>query len=131
MKTIIPIVIIGMLVLTGIGVMAETQPQYASKVVEVTGGIGHISVTIINYGYASLDDFEYSVTINGGLAGKIDVSETCALGVLPTQTTEVSNTNDFIFGFGKISISIDADYAETWVGTGFVVGPFIFDINGK
>lgn len=131
MKTMIPIFIIGMLVLSGIGVVAHEQPKYASEIVEVRGGIGHISVTIKNTGYASLDDFEYGVSINGGLVGNIDVSETCSLAVLNTQTTEVSDTNEFIFGFGKICITVDADFADTWVGTGFVVGPLVFGIKGK
>ncbi len=131
MKTIIPICIIGIVLLSSLLVMADAQPKYASEIEEVTGGIGHISVTIKNTGYASLDDFEYSISINGGFGGKIDLSETCALDVLETHASEISDTNEPIFGFGTIDITIDADFADTWEGTGFIVGPFVFAIKEK
>lgn len=91
--------------------------------------MGQVSITIENTGDTSLTNLECQISVNGGVMGKIGVSETSILNTLEYQATEISETNNFIFGFGKIDIVIDVDYTDIWTGEGFIVGPFIFGIN--
>ncbi len=63
------------------------------------------------------------------MLGKIDVKESGLITMFDIATTEISKTDEFIFGLGNIDIIIDADYAESWIGTAFVFGPFILNIE--
>ena len=38
-------------------------------------------------------------------------------------------TNEPIFGLGKIDIVIEADHAKSYSSTGLVIGPFILGIS--
>ncbi|UCF13522.1 MAG: hypothetical protein JSW06_04490 [Thermoplasmatales archaeon] len=129
MKKILPIVVVGILVLGGLGAVAYPEPKKSTEIVKVKGGIGHVSIVIENTGEASIDNIEVFISAKGGVFDNIDVTESYCISILDIKAIEISETNKFIFGFGKIDITIDADYADTWIGTGFVFGPFIIGID--
>lgn len=129
MKKILPLLVVGILVLSGLGAVAYPEPKKSTEIVKVNGGIGHVSIEIENTGEASIDNIELIISVKGGIFGNIDVTESRCISILDIKSTEISETNKFIFGIGKIDISIDADYADTWTGTGFVFGPFVFGIK--
>ena len=125
MKSILPIVVIGLLVLSGIGVVADAEPRKTTEIVSVTGGIGHLSVEIENTCEVALNNLEYTISVNGGILGRICTKEKGIITLLAQQTTEISETNKPLIGFGKISITVTATYATSWEGTGFILGPII------
>ncbi len=129
MRKILPLFVVGFLVLGGLGAVADDEQQKLIEILEVNGGIGHISILMENTGETSLNDIEYSVSVKGGVFGNIDITESGKIDFLDYKASEISETSDFVFGLGKIDITIDFDYAETWMGTGFVFGPFIFGIK--
>lgn len=129
MRKILPFLAVGILVLGGLGAGAYDVAKKSTEIVEVKGGIGYINIAIENTGEFNFDELEWSVSIQGGVLGKIDVKESGHIKMFDIQTTEISKTDKFIFGLGKIDITIDADYADTWIGTAFVFGPFIINIE--
>jgi hypothetical protein len=129
MKSLIAISLVGILVICGMGVVAYAEPKKSAEILKVKGGIGQVSITIENTGETSLDNLKCQVSVTGGFLNKIGVSETSILGKLEYQATEISETEDLIFGFGSIDITIDVDYADVWSGQGFIVGPIIFGIQ--
>jgi hypothetical protein len=129
MKTIVPLAIIGILLLGSVAVVAHTEPEKTAEIVEVKGGIGKISYKIENTCEIQIYGLECEVNVNGGILNTIGITDTTIVKTLGFQATETSKTNDFIFGFGKIDISIDVEYADTWTGEGFIVGPVLFGIK--
>jgi len=70
--------------------------------------------------------------VQGGILGLINRSTEGTIATLDTGETETVETDpvfQFIFGFGRINITIEATYAETWTGTGFVFGPFVLGVR--
>jgi hypothetical protein len=129
MKKILPLLVVGILVLSGLGAVAYPEPKKSTEIIKVKGGIGHFSILIENTGEASIDNIELIISVKGGVFGNIDVTESWCISLLDIKNIEISETNKFIFGLGKIDITIDADYADTWIGTAFVFGPFIINIE--
>jgi hypothetical protein len=125
MKSIIPLVVIGLIVIGSIGVVADAEPRKTTEIVSVSGGVGHIFVEIENTCAVGLNNLEYTVAVKGGLLGRICAKETGIISFIGQQSTEVSVTNEPISGLGKICITVTAAYAEPWQGTGFIVGPII------
>ena len=129
MKKILPLFIVGVLVLSGLGAVGYAEPKKSIEIPEVNGGIGHITILIENTGEVSLEDIEYQVSVKGGMFGNIDLKENGIVSFIEYQSSEISETSKNIFGLGRITITINVDYAETWTGTGFVFGSFIFGIK--
>jgi len=129
MKKILPMLVVGIFVLYGLGAVAHDEAKKSAEIVEVKGEIGHFNIAIENTGDYKFITLEWSISVIGGVLGKIDVKESGFITMFDIATIEISKTGKFIFGLGKIDITIDADYAETWMGTAFVFGPFILNIE--
>ena len=129
MKKIIPIVVVGILVLGGLGAVARNELKKSTEIVEVTGGIGHINIAIENTGEYTFDKLAWTMSVQGGVFEKIKLKDSGFITELDIHTTEVSKAGTFIFGLGQVDIRINAEYAETWVGTALVFGPFILNIK--
>lgn len=92
--------------------------------IEVSSTIGKISADITNAGEFDLSDVEWSISVTGGILHRINVSSEGIIENLAAGETEIVQTNETIFGLGKIDISATADLGiET--RQGFVLGPFI------
>jgi hypothetical protein len=129
MKKIIPFVVVGILVLGGLGAGARNELKKSTEIVEVTGGIGQINVAIENTGEYTFDTLEWTVSVRGGVLDRIKMKDAGQITKFDIQTTKISKTGKFIFGLGQIDITINAEYAETWIGTAIVFGPFILNIE--
>ncbi|KYK29256.1 hypothetical protein AYK20_06095 [Thermoplasmatales archaeon SG8-52-1] len=129
MRKILPLFIVAFLVLGGLGAVGDKVLRKEIEIKEVTGGIGQISILIENTGEVSLDNIEYHISVEGGLLKRINLKEEGIISFIEIETSKISETSKSIFGLGKININIDADYADTWTGTGFVIGSFIFGIK--
>lgn len=92
--------------------------------IEVSSTIGGISADITNAGEFDLSDVEWSISVTGGILHRINVSSEGIIENLAAGETVTVQTNETIFGLGKIDISATADLGiET--RQGFVLGPFI------
>jgi len=92
--------------------------------IEVSSTIGKISADITNAEEFDLLDVEWSISVTGGILHRINVSSEGIIENLAAGETEIVQTNETIFGLGKIDISATADLGiET--RQGFVLGPFI------
>jgi hypothetical protein len=129
MKKILPLFIVAFLVLGGLGAVGDKVLRKEIEIKEVSGGVGQINILIENTGEVSLDDVEYHISVQGGFLKKINLKENGKISFIDIKASEVSETSKSIFGFGRITININADYADTWTGTGFVIGSFIFGIK--
>ena len=129
MKKILPLLAVSILVLGGLGAVAHDEAKKSAEIVEVKGGIGHFNIAIENTGDYKFKTLEWSISVTGGVLGKIDVKDSGLITMFDIATTEISKTDKFMFGLGKIDITIDAEYAETWIGSAFVLGPFILNIE--
>lgn len=125
MKKIITILAVGFIILSGYGVNADDNAKKEAEIVGVNGGFGHLNIVIENTGEIYIKNLEYQVSIQGGVFKNIKINDCCNINFLDCKSTEKSKTSKIVFGFGKIDINIDADYAESWTGQGFVFGPFI------
>ena len=109
---------------TGLG-----KAQYIDlEIVNVQSGLGKISADIKNTGTMDVDDVEWRISVKGGLFGFINVETT---GIIPEVSIGASvtiETDKFIFGLGRVDLSIDAMYVAS-EGTAFVLGPFIFNLQ--
>jgi hypothetical protein len=129
MKKIIPLLIVVILVLGGLGAVGDKVLKKEIEIREVKGGIGHISILIENTGEVSLENIEYQIYVEGGIFGRINLKENGIINFIDIKTSEISETSKTIFGIGKINININAEYVDTWTGTGFVIGSFIFGLQ--
>jgi hypothetical protein len=103
------------------------KPQL--RISDVVGGKGIVKASIANDGEVPVSNIPWSITIQGGLLGRINISSVdsfASLGVGDTLTIQPDKT---IFGLGKISIQVHVKYAEDWSGTGFAFGPFVVRIT--
>jgi len=99
------------------------------EITDVTGGFGKVNVEIENVGEVNASDVDWSISVNGGLLGLINVSTDGSIVTFTVGDTETVQTEKFIFGLGTVNITIDVKYAETWTGTAFVFGPFVLGIK--
>ena len=103
------------------------KPQL--RISDVVGGKGIVKASIANDGEVPVSNIPWSISVQGGLFGRINISSVdsfASLGVGDTLTIQPDKT---IFGLGKISIQVHVKYAEDWSGTGFAFGPFVIRIT--
>jgi hypothetical protein len=96
---------------------------------DVVGGRGIVQASIVNDGEVPASNIPWSISVRGGLLGRINISSVdsfASLGVGDTLTIQPDQT---IFGLGKISIQVHVKYAEDWNGKGFVFGPFVVHVG--
>ncbi|MFO7677113.1 MAG: hypothetical protein R6V50_01845 [Thermoplasmatota archaeon] len=119
-----------------ISVMAQ-QSEPALEIYEVKGGLGQVILTVKNTGDGVAEELVMSITVTGGIAGRIDIAKVCAgcggcsnnLG--PNETkTEGTMEEGFIFGFGQITITVSAEASNAQkieqTRGGLVIGPLVF-----
>lgn len=100
----------------------------ALSISAVLGGKGGITASIVNVGNVTVDNVAWSISIQGGIFGKINISSEGTLGVLGVGNTTTIQSEPAVFGLGHINIEVKVKYAETWNGTGLVFGPYIFRV---
>ena len=91
---------------------------------EIAGGVGEISATLKNNGTSTENDIDWSIQVSGGFLGLIDVYAEGIIESLPAGEETVLQTDESIFGLGKITVSFSANIG-TKTKQGFVIGPFI------
>jgi hypothetical protein len=94
----------------------------------VQGGKGVVIATILNNGEAAVNNIPWSISIQGGIFGKVNISSEGSLGVLNSGNTTSVQSAPSAFGLGRVSIKVNVKYAELWNGTGLIFGPFIFRV---
>jgi len=91
---------------------------------EITGGIGTVSATLKNNGTSTESDINWNIQVEGGILGRIDVYNEGIVESLPAGEETVLQTDESIFGLGKIAVSVNVNVG-TKTKQGFVIGPFI------
>jgi hypothetical protein len=91
------------------------------------GGMGKggvIDAQVANCGDANVVDIEWSISVKGGLLGKINVSGIGFISSLEPEKTTAIQTDAPIRGVGKLEAIIKVGILSKKV-TGFIAGPFI------
>lgn len=91
---------------------------------EITGGVGTVSATLKNNGTSAENDIDWSIQVTGGILGLIDVYTEGIIESLPAGEETVLQTDESIFGLGKITVSVNVNIGIK-TKQGFVIGPFI------
>ena len=107
--------------------LMEPFAQHPEFDVSGWGGIG-LKISITNVGDTVATNVEWSVSVKGGLFGLINLSENGSLNSLDVGESISLTLMPFGFGLLKISIEIDASYAEkqTFKGHFFVILFIVF-----
>jgi hypothetical protein len=106
---------------------APPMPQLTIS--QVKGGFGRVTASVTNNGNVTATDVEWSITVNGGMLGKINISSSGIIESLAAgDTITVQPENETIFGLGKVTIVVTVQYTEAWTGTAFVLGPFVLRV---
>jgi len=106
---------------------------------EVAGHTGAVIVAVTNVGDTVAEDIIITISVEGGILGKIDLYHECSgcsqcgstldPGAIKTESTIGEG---FIIGFGQIEIIVTASALNadevTKTLNGFVIGPFIIII---
>lgn len=115
--------------------IANTSDAPKLEISKIRGGIGRVFIDIKNVGGATVHAIDWTISVNGGLLGNINIESECDTCTEPLEVDEifVERTDKFIFGFGSIEINAtakadDADEVTT-KATGFVLGPFVIVIK--
>jgi len=90
----------------------------------IKGGIFTISATIKNNCGEAYPDVNWSIAAQGGILKLIDVSSEGGFPILGPGVEVEVQTNETIFGLGKIDITVTVETTAETV-QGFVFGPFI------
>lgn len=92
-------------------------------ILTVTGGFG-ITGTIVNHGNDTFSNVSWSLSVTGGILGRINVSSTGTIDSLAPDESVSVKLESMVVGFGKISIKVKVE-TTTWPVTGFIFGPII------
>jgi hypothetical protein len=98
------------------------------RISDVVGGRGIVKASIANDGEVPVSNIPWSITIEGGMLGRINISSVDSFAFLDVGNTLTIQPDKTVFGIGKISIQVHVKYAEDWSGQGFAFGPFIVRI---
>ena len=83
-----------------------------------------ISADIKNNGATIGQDVEWSITISGGIIGRINVVDQGVIDTIESEETKTVNTTSKIFGFGKVEIKVIAEGVVETID-GFILGSLI------
>jgi len=100
----------------------EIIDPFSIEIKTITGGFG-VHATIKNTGAEDIVDLEYTIALNGSL---IFIGEETKEFVDISVGDEVKVSTGFVFGLGKIDITVNA-MDEEMTSAGFVFGPFVFN----
>jgi len=90
----------------------------------ITSKLGRIEVEILNNGDSDISNVDWSISISGGVIGKVNKKNTGSINVLPSKKSEIITSNP-VFGVGPITIRITANDVDKTVN-GFI---FLFFIR--
>lgn len=77
----------------------------------VAGGVGKVTMEVLNTGTGAATDIDWSISVKGGILGRINVTTTGTIASLAAGASQVVQTNKFIFGLGSITIQLTAGQA--------------------
>jgi hypothetical protein len=95
------------------------------EITDVKGGLGKVQAIVDNTGDINASDIDWTIIVQGGILGFINVTTEGTIDTLDVGGTEAVQTDKFILGLGKANVTIEATYATTWEGTALVIGPFV------
>ena len=130
--------IIGIILLMTFGpiCIGEETTETELEIDEVVGNMGAVAVAVTNVGDTVAEDITITISVEGGILGKIDIYHECSgcsqcgttldPGAIKTESTLEEG---YIIGFGQVEITIttSASNADEVTRTlnGLVIGPFI------
>ena len=130
--------IAGLIVLMAFGpiCIGEETTETELGIDGIVGHIGAVVVAVTNVGDTVAEDITITISVEGGILGKIDIYHECSgcsqcgttldPGAIKTESTLEEG---YIIGFGQVEITIttSASNADEVTRTlnGLVIGPFI------
>jgi hypothetical protein len=116
--------------------IGEETTETELQIDEVVGHMGAVVVTVKNVGDTIAEDITISISVEGGILGKIDIYHDCSgcsqcgttldPGAIKTESTLEEG---FIIGFGQTEITVTASASNadevTMTLNGLVIGSFI------
>ena len=116
--------------------IGEETAETELEIDEVAGHIGAVVVAVTNVGDTVAEDIIITISVEGGILGKIDIYHECSgcsqcgstldPGAIKTESTLEEG---YIIGFGQVEITVTASATNadevTKTLNGLVIGPFI------
>jgi len=103
-----------------ITVRIETSPPV--EIGEITSGFGRITAEVKNTGTSEASNVTWSITLQSGLVLLGRQTTGSITKIQPGLSTQIQTR--FLFGFGKITITVTAHVAEKTISA-FLLGPLI------
>jgi len=119
--------------------IAAQQPTVLD-IIQAKGGFGKVSITVKNIGNTTAENVSMTISVQGGILGKINVTKICAgcgncSNLIEPNATKTENTLEagVIIGFGPITITTSAEASNAEIVNknynGFVIGFFVIITN--
>jgi len=116
--------------------IGEETIETELEIDEIVGHIGAVVVAVTNVGDTVAEDITITISVEGGILGKIDIYHECGgcsqcgttldPGAIKTESTLEEG---YIIGFGQVEITVTASASNadevTKTLNGLVIGPFI------
>jgi hypothetical protein len=100
----------GTLLVCGTGTMMRayrsSQPPQPSFDISITGGGTKVQAALTNKGGGNATQVDWTISVTGGIFGRINLSTTGMLPVLGVSETTTVITEQLMIGFGKLTISV-------------------------
>jgi len=112
-------------------VSAEIVEPAELEIGEITGSGkllsgGVVSADIKNIGEGDATGVNWSISVKGGILGRVNVSAEGTIQTLPANSVETVQTSDPIYGFGKVNITVIASEPHYGSSDAKTVKGFIF-----
>ena len=105
------------------------QPRPVLEISSISGGLG-ITSQVTNVGQVNASDVNVTISVTGGLFGRLDVSSTNGVDVLSPLDSLQSKAK--LFRIGKIAVEVTAGASNadqvTKHASGFLLGPFVLQL---
>ena len=127
MKKLLPLLVVGVLVLSGFGAIALPSGKIAGSNVEcfktysrntgpslcilpgcIFGGINKVCAWIENDGDEDAINVNWSISVKGGILGRINIVSKGEIDKIEAQHKETVCTDKLIFGLGLVEINVTA-----------------------
>jgi hypothetical protein len=105
------------------------QPRPVLEISSISGGLG-ITTQVTNVGEVNASDVNVTISVTGGLFGRLDVSSTNGIDVLPPLDSLQSKAKLFRIGNIAVEVTAGASNADqvTKHASGFLLGPFVLQL---
>ena len=85
-------------------------PQPAEiEIGDISGGLGKVCAEIKSVGEVSIENVVWNISVKGGILGRINVTTGGIIDEIEPGNSEIVCTDKFIFGLGKIEITVSAE----------------------